>query len=457
MNKTRLSLFLLLFTIFTQAYLAEFTNSQTPANTQPQTKILVVPDDYSSLSQAFIHAVAGDTIYLRNGVYNETTFQINRAITIIGEDVRKTIIQFNVTEIVHDDPIFGGFYTIPSPAIKIEAGNIKIAGLTICSAGGIYAEGDNIKIVSCILSTKASSHFTGNNLTITKNTLNGDYLKLTGSNLTLNENTLNFSNNGIECNGNYCNIQNNNIDGGLYFMRGYHNQITQNIYDSLFIFGGDFNTITNNSGEISLGNSNVACRHNVVSGNIIQGPSPWGIWIGAHCSNNIIHDNYIVNQGYSPFGTQYCGGIDLCEENGMVGTNNTFYHNIFVNNSVNIYFYGKVVAGGNFWDNSSQGNYWSDYTGEDLNKDGVGDTPYIINSLNQDNYPLMTPVAISSITVPYPTYDSPLNLQEMYPQPSTTNPSVAALTISDPLMVLAAILLVTVVILAIVAFRKGNT
>jgi hypothetical protein len=195
----------------------------------------------------------------------------------------------------------------------------------------------------------------------------------------------------------------------------------------------------------------------VVSGNIIQGPSPWGIWIGAHCANNIFHDNYIVDQGYSPFGSQYCGGIDLCDENGRIGTNNSFYHNVFVNNSVNIYFYNKVVASGNFWDNSSQGNYWSDYTGIDINEDGVGDTPYTINSLNKDNYPLMIPFAIPSITVPLPTYDSPLNLYEIYPQPTTTNHPVAASTSSEYLIVLVSILLIATAISAMLFFRKRSS
>jgi hypothetical protein len=47
----------------------------------------------------------------------------------------------------------------------------------------------------------------------------------------------------------------------------------------------------------------------------------------------------------------------------------------------------------NFWDDSypSGGNYWSDYTGLDLDEDGIGDTPYIFVG-NQDNYPLMRPL-----------------------------------------------------------------
>jgi len=56
----------------------------------------------------------------------------------------------------------------------------------------------------------------------------------------------------------------------------------------------------------------------------------------------------------------------------------------------------------NIWDNGypSGGNYWSNYNGTDLysgpcqnvtGSDGIGDTPYVIDANNQDNYPLMKP------------------------------------------------------------------
>jgi hypothetical protein len=77
---------------------------------------------------------------------------------------------------------------------------------------------------------------------------------------------------------------------------------------------------------------------------------------------------------------------------------NYIYLNNFVNNGVNIYSSDST----NIWNstlplqylyNGNQytnylGNYWDDYTGEDANNDGIGDTSYSIDS-DRDNYPLM--------------------------------------------------------------------
>jgi hypothetical protein len=64
---------------------------------------------------------------------------------------------------------------------------------------------------------------------------------------------------------------------------------------------------------------------------------------------------------------------------------NDFYRNNFVNNAIQT----SAGSGANAWSIGGQGNYWSDYTGVDANHDGIGDTPYLISPIGQDNYPLM--------------------------------------------------------------------
>ena len=103
-----------------------------------------------------------------------------------------------------------------------------------------------------------------------------------------------------------------------------------------------------------------------------------------YSSYNNIYANYIANNDV---------GISF-----HYSSNNKIYHNNFIDNSQQTSSLSSI----NIWDNGypSGGNYWSDYTGVDLyngpyqnetGSDGIGDTPYIIDANNQDNYPLMEP------------------------------------------------------------------
>jgi len=72
-------------------------------------------------------------------------------------------------------------------------------------------------------------------------------------------------------------------------------------------------------------------------------------------------------------------------------SNNKLHHNNFIDNIQQVYIQTPGYA--NFWDDGypSGGNYWSDYTGADVNGDDIGDAPYIIELNNTDRYPLMVP------------------------------------------------------------------
>jgi hypothetical protein len=96
------------------------------------------------------------------------------------------------------------------------------------------------------------------------------------------------------------------------------------------------------------------------------------------------------------------------------------YHNSFVGNGVQAFVeYINPSEPTNIWDNGypSGGNYWSDYKGTDLysgpyqnetGSDGIGDTPYVIVSLDTmtyltsnitdiDHFPLMGPFSDFSV------------------------------------------------------------
>jgi parallel beta-helix repeat protein len=138
------------------------------------------------------------------------------------------------------------------------------------------------------------------------------------------------------------------------------------------------NILTNNRQGIYLTKSN----NNTISGNYIINNNH-GIWLYNSSKNKIV-ENYIANN---------LNGTSIMLSPFMpTSSNNLFYHNSYVNNSRQIYITppGFAIPDSiNVWDNGVEGNYWSDYVGVDNNADGLGDSPYVIDANNQDNYPLM--------------------------------------------------------------------
>jgi nitrous oxidase accessory protein NosD len=78
---------------------------------------------------------------------------------------------------------------------------------------------------------------------------------------------------------------------------------------------------------------------------------------------------------------------------------------LFENNFLHSF---RVMYGAVTWDNGSIGNYWSDYlkkypNASEIGNTGIGDTPYVIDANNVDNYPLMVPFQQLPAPTPHPT------------------------------------------------------
>ena len=163
-------------------------------------------------------------------------------------------------------------------------------------------------------------------------------------------------------------------------------------------------TIANGTNGIML----ETCNGSIIRDNNINADTT-GIWL-YHSNNNTISDNLLSESGW--VGLLLCGhsskniilrntienktiGIEL------TGRNNLIYHNNFVNNQNQT---SMLESFNNTWDNSLEGNYWSNYEGRDADQDGIGDTPYLIDVNNQDNYPLMGMVSQFKVSMKGETY-----------------------------------------------------
>jgi parallel beta-helix repeat protein len=174
---------------------------------------------------------------------------------------------------------------------------------------------------------------------------------------------------------------------------------------------------------------------NVIVGSSVKVPAPpapqpeqYGIW-GTFSESKITANNFTKIAGIALYnmesnnlivGNNFQGNF----EGILVNTNqdkffgNTFYGNNFDHNTVNVVvpYIRNYLPTSNNWDNGSVGNYWSDYNGRDSNGDGLGDSPYIIETTytdyeqnrdvtieeGRDNYPSMAPFDIASVNVELP-------------------------------------------------------
>lgn len=148
--------------------------------------------------------------------------------------------------------------------------------------------------------------------------------------------------------------------------------------DYISIIDNDF--IANKRWGILLRSST---NSTIIGNNISQNECGIGLSGDASRDSLIVENNISYNEDGISFNCQYSGEI---------------YHNNFLYNNRQAYR-SKLTGVPFIWSLNEKGNYWTDYAGTDIDGDGIGDTPYIINEENQDDYPLMFP-AIPIINSP---------------------------------------------------------
>jgi parallel beta-helix repeat protein len=196
-------------------------------------------------------------------------------------------------------------------------------------------------------------------------------------------------------------------DSGIFLdFRSVGSKISDNIvvnnYHGIFLESSTGNAISFNNVSLNTGRgiNLVSSSGNVVYSNFVsRNEQDNGIEL-FDSAGNIITANIFSRNGWS--------GIYLRESSGNIIRENTVSNNsetgVYFDASSNSILYrnnflyngltelGQLFSADslNTWDNGAEGNYWSDYTGSDLNGDGIGDTGTIPH-LGVDSKPLMEP------------------------------------------------------------------
>ncbi|MFZ7137738.1 MAG: NosD domain-containing protein [archaeon] len=286
----------------------------------------------------------------------------NESFYLVYHDLSDGFNDVDTSNTVDKKPIYYGVNQqnriVPSDAgyaCLINCSNIVAQNLNLVNSphGILVASTTDSLIKNCTIENKGNGIELKSsiNLTITENIVTGISVS-SSKNITITENNIKNSRIGVS------------LSGGRYVLIS-RNNITSNIEDGIkFLYS--------NSNNIS---------YNYIAGNQYTGINLIGIGDYDCDNNSIIGNTLLENNGVAV----YLSGAE----------NNTFYHNSFIGNGVsdglqvsNPWYWGSES---NVWDNGLEGNYWSNYNEIDTNNDGIGDTPFVINSANIDNHPLMAP------------------------------------------------------------------
>ncbi len=328
--------------------------------------------EVKTLSEAIALVKPHGTITIQKGIYNEHDIIIDKPLHIIGKD----------------NPIIDG--EKKSYVLILKSDSVSVSGLTVRNPGQSYtkdyaaiyiSQSNNFKFDNNTLENvffgfliEKSHHGIIANNRVSSNAIDqsssGNGIHLWNcSNITIIDNEVFNLRDGI-----YLefvkeseirnNNSHNNMRYGLHFMfsnnNEYHNNIFKNNGAGVAVMFSKFikmtgNTFIKNWGTASYGLLLKEIYDAEIENNTFQENSI-GINVEGSTRINYLKNNFI-NNGWS---VKIAGACYA----------NIFKENNFLNNSFDISYNSNIN------DNLFNNNYWSSYTGYDLDKNGIGDIPY---------------------------------------------------------------------------------
>lgn len=327
---------------------------------------------YKNIKDAIIASQQNDTIFVQKGIYKEYNILVDKSVTIIG--VNRPVIdgknKGEIIKIIADGVTLDGLilknvgrsYTQDNAAVRVtESSSFVLQNLILENLFfGIYIEKSHHgKILNNTIKGNAVEEY---------NSGNGIQLWYSES-IEIKDNSISKVRDGIYLEfATNCIINNNvsfkNIRYGLHFMFSNNDTYQNNTFDNngagvAVMFSKEIlmrkNKFINNWGAASYGLLLKEINDSEITENLFQRNT---IGINIEGSNRVTYQgNDFISNGWAVKSRGAC-------------YTNRFLNNNFVQNSFDLSYNSKLN------DNLFENNYWSEYTGYDLDKDGTGDIPY---------------------------------------------------------------------------------
>jgi parallel beta-helix repeat protein len=374
----------------------------------------------------------GHTLWVGSDVYHENV-NVHKSLTLVGENRTATIV---------DASNIGTVFSVTADKVSIVEFTIRNSGLNYPPYGmdcGVFLNhttGSSIR--NCLITNNrigiylfySKTNLLEHNI-VSSNHEDGIWLWYSGNNLLTENEILNNSYNFGVFGGSFSDFSNtietsNTVDGKpIQYLIGVKNETFDNETNIGVLYLINCHNVTIRNLNLTRNGHGVFC-YNVTDSrieNVTASENNYGIYLQDSVSNiirknpcsnnwvgiclqdsnhNVVENNIAANceKGISLYEADYNSIRGNTILNNLYGIRlfsssfNEIFHNNLIENAKQVSLYYSYQ---NVWDNSFEGNFWSNYNGSDTNLDGLGDSSQIINDDNRDYYPLLGPFSNFSV------------------------------------------------------------